>query len=64
MCIGIWRGLAEIPAQTLESRESRLEGESKRRFLQFLRKTMQWQPEDRPTAEDLFADEWVRGDDY
>ncbi|CEL00638.1 hypothetical protein ASPCAL00236 [Aspergillus calidoustus] len=61
---GNWRGLAEIPAQTLESRESRLEGENKRRFLQFLRKTMQWQPEDRPTAEDLFADEWVRGDDY
>ncbi|KAL2869548.1 kinase-like domain-containing protein [Aspergillus lucknowensis] len=39
-------------------------GESKTRFLRFLRKTLQWRPEDRPTEEDLFTDEWVRGDDY
>ncbi|RJE24407.1 STYKc [Aspergillus sclerotialis] len=59
-----WKGLAEIPNQSLESRESRLESENKVLFLQFLRKTLRWLPEERPTAEELFADEWVRGEDY
>ncbi|KAL2810492.1 kinase-like protein [Aspergillus granulosus] len=61
---GNWRGLAEVPAQTLEARELRLEGDNKISFLEFLRKTMQWRPEDRPTAEELLFDKWVRGDTY
>ena len=61
---GNWKGLAKIPDQSLESRESRLEPENKMTFLQFLRKTLCWLPEERPTAEELLADEWVRGDDY
>lgn len=52
-----WKGLAEIPDQSLESRESRLESEDKMLFLQFLRKTLRWLPEERPTAEELFSDE-------
>ncbi|KAL2848528.1 kinase-like domain-containing protein [Aspergillus pseudoustus] len=38
---GNWRDLAEIPTQTLEARESGLEGDSKISFLEFLRKTFQ-----------------------
>ena len=58
---GNWKGLAEILDQSLESREFRLESEDKMLFLQFLRKTLRWLPEERPTAEELFSDEWVRG---
>ncbi|KAL3485704.1 kinase-like domain-containing protein [Aspergillus germanicus] len=61
---GNWRSLAEIPTLTLEERESRLEGDTKTLFLEFLRKTLQWRPEDRPTVEKLLADKWVRGNDY
>jgi hypothetical protein len=61
---GNWRGLAEIRTHTLEERESRLEGDNKTSFLEFLRKTLQWRPEDRPTAEELLADKGVRGNDY
>jgi hypothetical protein len=61
---GNWRGRAEIPTQTLEEREIRLEGDNKASFLGFLRKTLQWRPEDRSAAEELLADKWERGDDY
>ncbi|KAJ0420108.1 kinase-like protein [Aspergillus carlsbadensis] len=61
---GNWRGLAEIPTHTLEECELRLGGDNKASFLEFLRKTLQWLPEDRPTAEELLADKWVRGNDY
>lgn len=54
----------EIPDQSLESRESRLETDSKMLFLQFLRKTLRWLPEERPTAKELLVDEWLRGGDY
>ncbi|KAI9042650.1 kinase-like protein [Aspergillus affinis] len=61
---GNWRGSVDIPEQSLESRESRLEGSNKTLFLEFLRKTLCWLPEERPTAMELLADEWLRGDDY
>ncbi|KAL4805858.1 hypothetical protein BDV18DRAFT_160724 [Aspergillus unguis] len=54
---GAWRGLRKIPPETLENRETRLEGEEKKLFLQFLRKALHWDPEKRPSAEDLLADE-------
>ncbi|KAK1142858.1 hypothetical protein N8T08_007292 [Aspergillus melleus] len=61
---GNWRDSVRIPEQSLESRESRLEGSNKIPFLNFLRKTLCWLPEERPTAEELLFDEWLRGDDY
>ncbi|KAF3482010.1 CMGC/SRPK protein kinase [Arthroderma uncinatum] len=54
-----------IPKQTLESREIQLEGENKRLFLEFMRKMLQWVPEDRANAQQLlFEDPWVIGGEY
>lgn len=61
---GTWKGIVPIPEQSLESLESRLDGDDKRLFLQFIRKVLQWVPEERPTAAELLLDEWVRGGDY
>ncbi|KAL5339932.1 kinase-like protein [Aspergillus crustosus] len=61
---GHWRGRAEIPRQSLEDRETRLERDDKALFLNFLRKTLQWLPNERPEARDLLADKWLRGDDH
>ncbi|PYI29996.1 kinase-like protein [Aspergillus indologenus CBS 114.80] len=61
---GNWKNVESVPQQSLESRESRLEGDSQRLFLEFLRKTLCWLPEERPTAEQLLTDQWLRGEDY
>ncbi|RAK96409.1 kinase-like protein [Aspergillus ibericus CBS 121593] len=61
---GKWNGRVDIPEQSLETRETRLQGDGKVLFLRFLRKALSWVPEDRPTAKELLMDEWVRGDDY
>ncbi|KAN0072146.1 hypothetical protein V8E54_009875 [Elaphomyces granulatus] len=59
-----WKGSVPIPDQSLESRESQLEGKNKELFLQFLRKILCWLPEERPTAQELLFDKWVIGDEY
>ncbi|KAI9375122.1 kinase-like protein [Aspergillus egyptiacus] len=61
---GAWRGVAEIPHETLEDRESRLQGKDKRLFIRFLRKVLHWLPEERPSAREVLCDEWMRGGDY
>ncbi|KAL4879925.1 kinase-like domain-containing protein [Aspergillus karnatakaensis] len=56
---GEWLGLAPIPyARTMEA-ETRLEDKSA--FLGFIRRTLTWLPEDRPTAHELLQDPWLRG---
>lgn len=50
--------------QSLELREKQLEGQEKAQFLHFMRKMLAWLPEERPSAEELLFDDWVRGDDY
>ncbi|KAI2830800.1 hypothetical protein CBS147343_2036 [Aspergillus niger] len=59
-----WKCLAEIPEQSIASRETQLDGDNKKLFLQFLRKALCWLPEERPSARELNMDEWLRGDDY
>ena len=63
--IGNWKGSFAIPEQSLESREVQLTGTNQKLFLQFMRKMLQWNPEDRASAQQLlFEDEWVRGGEY
>ena len=56
---GNWIAATPIPDQTLESRERRLEGKERELFMVFIRKILRWLPEDRPTAEGLFDDEFL-----
>ncbi|KAK5745971.1 hypothetical protein LTR17_001101 [Elasticomyces elasticus] len=60
---GSWKGDVPIPTNmSLESVEQRLEGEEKRMFLSLMRKILQWRPEDRPSCEEIFFDEWLCAD--
>jgi hypothetical protein len=49
----------EIQHTSLEKEEDNLEGEEKAAFLRFLRKMVQWVPEDRRSAEELIRDPWL-----
>ncbi|PYH32580.1 kinase-like protein [Aspergillus neoniger CBS 115656] len=63
--MGNWKSHVEIPEESLDDRVTRLEGDRKRLFLRFLRKTLSWVPGERPSARELLMkDEWVRGKDY
>ncbi|KAL8868786.1 MAG: hypothetical protein Q9174_004754 [Haloplaca sp. 1 TL-2023] len=59
---GTWKNLAPIPDTSLERADQRLEGEEKQQFAAFMRKMLQWKPEDREDAEDLYWDEWLLAD--
>ncbi|KAJ1706752.1 srpk [Aspergillus flavus] len=61
---GNWRGSVSIHGQSLELREKQLDGEEKEQFLRLMRKMLAWPPEERPSAEELLYDEWIRGNDY
>ncbi|KAJ4328613.1 hypothetical protein N0V84_000972 [Fusarium piperis] len=54
---GQWIAATPIPDQTLESRESRLEGEEKKLLLALVRKILRWLPEERPCAETLIEED-------
>lgn len=43
-------------------REKRFNGKDQELFLQLLRKILRWLPEERPSAEDLFEDEFIYQD--
>jgi serine/threonine protein kinase len=44
----------------LEDSVLSLEGEDKRLFLDFIKKMLQWLPEDRKTAKELLEDPWLQ----
>ncbi|KAJ6092105.1 hypothetical protein N7467_004074 [Penicillium canescens] len=53
---------AEMPLRarvSLEQRESTLEGEEKLKFLNLIRKMLQWEPGMRSSAKKLAQDEWI-----
>ncbi|KAI8722690.1 Protein kinase domain-containing protein [Fusarium sp. LHS14.1] len=54
---GNWIAATPIPDQTLESRETRLEGVEKKLLLAFVRKILRWLPEERPRAETLIEED-------
>ncbi|PYI35738.1 kinase-like protein [Aspergillus indologenus CBS 114.80] len=57
---GGWKGAIKIPSISLETLEENLEGEPRLLFLQFLRKMLQWKPEERMSARELLDDPWLR----
>lgn len=60
--VGQWRGEIPVPDRTsLEECEENLEGSNKEAFLRFVRKMVQWRPEDRQTANQLLEDDWLSG---
>ncbi|KLJ05563.1 hypothetical protein EMPG_10960 [Blastomyces silverae] len=54
-----WTSMATIPENSLEMSEEYLEGENKKRFLQFMRKMLTWAPEERYRARELSVHEWL-----
>ena len=54
-----WIADTPIPKQTLETREMRLKGKDKDLLLGLLRKILQWLPEERPSAEELYKDDFI-----
>ncbi|KFH44240.1 Serine/threonine-protein kinase-like protein [Hapsidospora chrysogenum ATCC 11550] len=59
---GQWRGPVPLPPERkLETLVSRVEGEDKDMFLNFIRRLLVWYPEDRPTSMEAFFHPWLRG---
>ncbi|KAG8630738.1 hypothetical protein KVT40_002357 [Elsinoe batatas] len=57
---GIWKAIVHLPENvSLEQFESFMAGEKKLAFLKFLRRMLQWRPEDRATAKELLDDPWL-----
>ncbi|KAF3000666.1 hypothetical protein E8E13_000585 [Curvularia kusanoi] len=55
---GNWIASTPIPHRPLEMREQRLQGQEQEKLLALVRRILQWLPEDRPSAEDLFEDDF------
>ncbi|KAI4174630.1 MAG: hypothetical protein LQ343_002203 [Gyalolechia ehrenbergii] len=59
---GEWQAEIPVPARTcLQESEENLTGRNKEAFLRFVRKMVQWRPEDRQTANQLLEDDWLNG---
>ncbi|KAI9675959.1 MAG: hypothetical protein M1829_003197 [Trizodia sp. TS-e1964] len=56
---GKWKGLVDVPQNSLEDSEKYLEGKKKKLFMQFIRKMLQWDPEKRQSARELLTDSWL-----
>ncbi|RHZ57076.1 hypothetical protein CDV55_106046 [Aspergillus turcosus] len=56
---GQWKAAVEIPHNSLEDSEEYLEGENKKIFMQFVRKMLRWDPEERQSARELLMDPWL-----
>lgn len=57
---GHWIGTAEILSISLEKLDGNLQGTQQSLFLCFMRKMLQWQPENRASAKELLADPWLK----
>ncbi|PYI02933.1 protein kinase [Aspergillus sclerotiicarbonarius CBS 121057] len=57
---GNWKSTTEIPPVSLEKLEGNLQGTHQDQFLCFLRKMIQWRPEDRASAKELLSDPWLK----
>ncbi|PQK14430.1 hypothetical protein BB8028_0004g13600 [Beauveria bassiana] len=58
---GTYAAGIDLPISTsLEEQETLLTGDKKKLFLEFMRKMLQWSPEQRSTAKELFQDAWLQ----
>ncbi|KAM3531352.1 hypothetical protein MY4038_004515 [Beauveria bassiana] len=58
---GTYAAGIDLPTSTsLEEQETLLTGDDKKKFLEFMRKMLQWSPERRSTARELFQDAWLQ----
>ncbi|KID93985.1 Protein kinase-like domain protein, partial [Metarhizium majus ARSEF 297] len=58
---GTYIGGIQLPPPTpLEELEALLSGDEKRQFLEFMRKMLQWAPDQRSTANELWCDDWLQ----
>ncbi|KAJ9234127.1 hypothetical protein DTO169E5_6704 [Paecilomyces variotii] len=57
--LGQWKAAIEVPHYSLEESEEYLEGENKNMFMQFIRKMLRWDPEERQSARELLSDPWL-----
>lgn len=57
--LGNWIAATPIPEQSLESRERRLQGKEHELLVALARKILRWLPEERPSAQELFDDEFL-----
>ncbi|KAJ9367656.1 hypothetical protein DTO282E5_7653 [Paecilomyces variotii] len=57
--LGQWKAAIEVPHYSLEESEEYLEGENKKMFMQFIRKMLRWDPEERQSARELLSDPWL-----
>lgn len=59
--LGAFAAGIDLPTSTsLEEKETLLTGDDKKQFLEFMRKMLQWSPERRSTAGELFQDAWLQ----
>ncbi|KAJ5121691.1 uncharacterized protein N7515_009652, partial [Penicillium bovifimosum] len=56
---GQWKASEVIPRISLEDSEEYLEGLNKQMFTQFVRKMLQWDPDERQSARELLTDPWL-----
>ncbi|KAB8205359.1 kinase-like domain-containing protein [Aspergillus parasiticus] len=56
---GQYIGQGRMPDYALDDIEVYLEGENKEMFMQFMRKILQWDPEERQSAQELLMDPWL-----
>jgi len=56
---GYWKAAVPIPDISLETMEGCLNGDNKARLLDFIRRMLQWRPEERQTAKQLLDDPWL-----
>ncbi|GAQ40314.1 hypothetical protein AKAW_09609 [Aspergillus niger] len=56
---GQWNASEEIPSISLDDSEEYIEGEDKQMFMNFMRKMLRWDPEERQSARELLTDPWL-----